>query len=234
MKNLVIGLLIAIMTTSCCVYNPQTIDIPLITQKHDLRLDAGISIIPSANATISYGLTNKIALQVFGTIGSDERYYFQIAPGIYKTFKHQTVGEIFAGIGYGHGNAYRDANPGNMFGNYQIYLVQYNFGKYDSKFLKMDYGFGLKMGYFHSDLTDQNYYRFYSENGPFASYDEKSFLIEPLAFARFGGEKLKFNIKVGFCKVFKITNTDKYIPTEPLNIGLGLNYLIKSKKINHK
>jgi hypothetical protein len=230
MKNLLIGLLIPLMITSCCVYHPQTIDIPLIKQKHDLRLDAGISIIPSANATISYGLTNKIAIQGFGTIGSDDRYYFQIAPGMYKKFKNKTVGELYAGFGYGYGNAYRDANPGNMFGNYQIYFVQYNFGKYDSKFLKMDYGFGLKTGYFHSILTDENYYRFYSENGPFASYNEKSILVEPLVFARFGGEKIKFNIKVGLCRVFKITNTDKYIPVENLNIGLGLNCSLKTKK----
>jgi hypothetical protein len=230
MKNFLIGLLILIMTSSCCVYHPQTIDIPLIKQKHDIRLDAGVSIIPSANATISYGLTNKIAIQGFGTIGSDDRWYFQIAPGIYKTYKKQTVGEFYAGFGSGHGNAYRDANPGNMYGNYQIYFVQYNFGKYQSKFLNMDYGFGLKTGYFHSNLTDQNYYRFYSENGPYASYNDNSILVEPLVFARFGGEKLKFNIKMGICKVFKITNTDKYIPTNVFNIGLGFNYILNRKK----
>ena len=229
MKKIIIGLLSAFFITSCCVYHPQAIDIPLIKQKHDLRIDGGVSIIPSANATVSYGLTSKMALQVFGAIGSDERYYFQLAPGVYKAFRNHTVAELYTGLGYGHGNAYRDANPGNMYGNYQLFFVQGNFGKTESKFLNMDLGFGFKLGYFHSDLTDQNYYSFYSENGPFSSYNEKSFLIEPLAFARSGGEKLKFNIKIGYCNIYKITNTDKYIPTYPLNIGLGLNYYIKSK-----
>ena len=229
MKNLLIGLLISMIITSCCVYHPQTVDIPLIKHKHDLRIDAGISIIPTANATISYGLTNKIAIQGFGTIENEDGYYLQIAPGLYKNFKNQTIGELYAGFGFGYGDAHRDATFGNLFGNYQIYFVQFNFGRHDSKFLKMDYGVGLKTGFFHSNLTDQNYYRWYSENGPFASYDEKSILVEPLAFARFGGEKIKFSIKVGICRIFKITNTDKYIPTQILNVGLGLNYSLKGK-----
>ena len=64
MKRLIIfGFLISLVMSSYMVYHPITTDIPLISKKNDLRVDAGISIVPSANATVSYGLTDKIAIQ---------------------------------------------------------------------------------------------------------------------------------------------------------------------------
>ena len=87
-----------------------------------MRVDAGISIVPSANATVSYGLTDKIAIQWFGSIGTDERYYFQAATGLYKNKGNNKILELYGGFGYGYGNAYKDANPGNLLGDYQLYL----------------------------------------------------------------------------------------------------------------
>ena len=48
-SRLIFGYLFSLMImTSCIIYHPQTTDIPLISAKRDLRLDAGISILPSA------------------------------------------------------------------------------------------------------------------------------------------------------------------------------------------
>jgi hypothetical protein len=47
------GFLIIIMISGCAIYHPQTTDIPLISEKNDLRIDAGVSLIPSAHATFS-------------------------------------------------------------------------------------------------------------------------------------------------------------------------------------
>ena len=104
------------------------------------------------HATISYGLTNKISLQTFGSLGPDDRYYFQGAAGIFKKYGDQKVMELYGGFGNGYGRAYRDANPGDLLGNYQVYFLQLNYGKIDCKFANMDYGFGLKTGFLHSDL----------------------------------------------------------------------------------
>src|SRR5690606_29025621 len=165
-RLLIFGLLIVLLImTSCIVYHPQAIDIPLISEKNDLRIDAGISIVPSAHATVSYGLTDKIALQAFGSLGSDERYYFQGAAGIFRKYDNQKVIELYGGFGYGYGSAYRDANPGDLYGDYQQYFLQVNYRKIDCKFANMDYGFGIKAGLLHSNLTDYNYYDFYSETG---------------------------------------------------------------------
>jgi hypothetical protein len=224
-SRLIFGYLFSLMImTSCIIYHPQTTDIPLISAKRDLRLDAGISILPSVHATISYGLTNKISLQTFGSLGFDDRYYFQGATGIFKKYDDQKIMELYGGFGYGYGRAYRDANPGDLLGNYQVYFLQLNYGKIDCKFANMDYGFGLKTGFLHSDLIDKNYYHFYSETGPFTTYKDNSLLIEPNLFVRLGGERLRFNIKLGGCWINKFTHTSKGFPYSFINLGLGLNY----------
>ena len=222
------GIMIFLMINGCGVYHPQTTDIPLIRNKNDLRIDAGISVVPTANATISYGLTNKLAIQVFGSIGSDE-YYFQVAPGLYKELGQQKVMEFYGGFGYGYGYVYKDAHPGSMFGDYQLYFVQYNLGKYATSSEHIDYGFGIKTGYFHSNLTDENYYKFYSYTGPYDIYKENSLLVEPIIFLRLGGERVKFRFNAGVSWIINISNPDNYIPTSIFNMGFGINFTPKTK-----
>ena len=84
------------------------------------------------------------------------------------------------------------------------------------------------------NLTDQNYYSFYSENGPFNKYEENSILIEPLAFFRLGGEKVKFSFKARVNWIIKISNPDNYIPTMFLNVGLGINFSPQIKLADNK
>jgi hypothetical protein len=223
-KVLTFGFLISIMMSSCIVYHTQTTDIPLISEKNDLRVDAGISIIPSAHATISYGLTDKIAIQGFGSIGSDDRYYFQGAIGIYKKYDNQKVMELYSGFGYGYGSAYIDANPGDLYGDYQLYFGQLNYGRIASETSNVEIGFGIKTGYLHSNLTDRNYYDWISENGPYKTYHDKSLLFEPVGFIKIGGDKLKFSIKLGGTMIFKFTNTDHRLPYGYVNLGFGINY----------
>lgn len=201
-----------------------TTDIPLISEKNDLRVDAGISLIPSANATVSYGLTNKIAIQGFGNISADDTYYFQAATGLYKNLVANKILELYGGFGYGYGDAYNDANPGNLYGDYQLYFGQANFGKIGSNTSNFETGLGLKTGYLHSNLTDKNYYDWISSSGPFKTYHDESILFEPVGFIRFGGDKLKISVKVGGTLIYKFTNTDRDLPYSYFNIGLGLNY----------
>ena len=228
-KVLIFHLLLLFLISSCCVYHPQTADIPLIKRKNDLRIDAGISLIPTMHSTISYGLTNKIAIQVYASTSGDERKYLHLATGLYKAYENQIVMELYGGFGYGYGDAYKDSNPGNLYGNYQIYFLQYNMGNYSNKSGHLEFGFGIKSGYFHSNLTDRNYYSWGSETGPYISYKENSLLLEPQAFFRIGGERLKFSFKAGGCRIFKLTHPNIFIPTANLNIGLGLNYSPKFK-----
>ncbi|MDO9153505.1 MAG: hypothetical protein Q7U47_07350 [Paludibacter sp.] len=55
-------------------------------------------------------------------------------------------------------------------------------------------------------------------------YIDHSLLLEPTAFWRFGGERLKVSFKIGSSFIFKLTNRDRNFPFSPLNFGIGLNY----------
>ena len=76
----------------------------MISKKNDLRMDTGISILPPAQATVSYGLTQKVAIQGFGSYGTDNSYYFQGAAGLYKNKANNKVLEVYGGLGVGYGN----------------------------------------------------------------------------------------------------------------------------------
>jgi len=232
--RLLLGLIISLISTSCYVYHPQTTDIPLIREKSDLRIDAGVSFVQTVHSTISYGLTNKVAIQAFGSLGNEDKKYFQIAPGVYKNFKNNLVMELYGGFGYGYGDAFKDINPGDLYGNYYLYFLQYNIGKYSLKSGHADFGFGIKTGLFHSDLIDHNFYNRGTEEGPFTNYKENSILIEPLVFLRLGGENVKLSLKFGGCGIFKLTHPDIYIPTSKLNFGIGINFSTKLNKDDKK
>jgi len=216
------GLLFGFLLTSCVVYYPQTADIPLISKKNDLRIDGGISTMLSANATVSYGLTNKLAVQAYGDILHG--YYCQGAMGYYKNLGNFKVIELYSGFGYGYGNAYKDANPGHLLGNYQLYFGQLNYGKTASETSNFEIGIGIKTGYLRSNLTDKNYYDWISETGPYKTYHDESFLFEPVGFIRIGGQKLKFSVKLGGTMIYKFTNTNQSLPYSYINLGLGINY----------
>jgi hypothetical protein len=216
-----ICIIIVTLSLTGCIYYPQVIDMPLISEKKDLRIDGGISLTASANATVSYGLTEKVSIQAFANIAGDN-YYFQGAAGIFRQFDNKKIMEFYSGFGYGYGKSWK-VDGGELYGNYQQYFLQSNFGKIDCTRANIDFGFGLKTGLLHSNLTD-NYYYYWPEEHPVQNYASNRFLIEPGLFFRIGGERLKFNIKAGGCRIYNVTNTDKRLPYSPLNIGLGVNY----------
>lgn len=200
------------------------VDIPLISHKKDLRIDAGVSLLPSVHATVSYGLTDKIAIQGFGTIGVGDRYYLQAATGFFKKKLNNRVFEIYGGFGHGFGNAYNDANPGNLRGSYQLYFGQFNYGKALNNASNVEIGFGVKTGLLNTNMLDKNYYNEGFANEPFIRYHDKSILLEPVGFIRFGGERLKFSIKLGTTFMYQFTNTNKDFPYSIINLGFGINY----------
>ena len=215
--------------TGCAVW-PKTVDIPLIKEKNDLRIDAGIALIPAANATVSYGLTDKIAVQTFGGIDVDGLHYFQGAAGLFKDRGNNFITEWYAGVGTGISNVFK--GPGRLKGDYQLYFMQFNIGKLSGRFLNSDYGFGLKAGYLRTHLKDKGYFGYYStkENYPYPVQKDNCMAIEPAAFIRFGKGKLRFNIKMGGLVFFQFTNRDKRIPAGFFNAGIGLDYYFNTKR----
>ena len=211
--------LLLFLLSSCYVYKPQIADIPLIQEKGDLHIDAAISLLPiEANTTVSYGVTEKLAIQVYGSIG--QKYYMQGALGYYKDIGNNKVVEMYFGGGYGSGVYWADAIL-NGNGIYQLYFNQINFGKLNNKFENIDYGLGIKTGLLHTDYNrnDLDLAGMIKE-----TYREKHFLFEPNVFIRLGKKNTKFNFKIG---AFWVNNAkDKVIdfPDYPINVSIGINH----------
>jgi len=219
-----LAMAIAFLLGGCAVYQPQLADIPLIHEKDELQVEAGISVLPAAHATISYGLGSSLAVQAFGSYGNDNKYYFQGALGHYVLKGENKVLEFYGGMGYGYGSAYKDANPGDLYGNYLLYFGQLNYGKIATENSKLELGIGLKAGFLHSNLTDQNYYILTADPGPYPVYQENSILLEPAAVMRIGGGKLRLSMSLGSCVIYKLTDTSLPLPYSYINLGIGLNY----------
>ncbi len=218
---LITGMLLA----GCAIYNPKPTGIALITAKKELKVDAGVSAIPSAYANLSYGLTKALAIQAFGSLEPAHCYYFQGAGGFYKGYANHAVLEVYVGYGFGYGYVYKDAVPGSLYGNYQQYFTQVNFGFAHLSFAHMEVGAGLKSGVLHASLTNRNYYGFYSETGPFYTLSYNNWLLEPDFMIRLGGERLKVSLNAGFCRMNKIPPSARVVPFAPVNIALGLHYI---------
>jgi len=225
------SLLVIAFLTSSCAYYPHLADIPLIREKGDTRIEGGISVIPPLiRATVSHGVTENIAIQISGDIGANEEKYLQGAVGFYNNTQNGKVMEFYGGFGYGYSDVKSGHDSdfrGRLFGNYQFYFSQFNYGYTNIKdaYIPMESGFGLKLGYLHSKMTDSNFYERYSENEPYPVLKMNNIVIEPAVFLRFGGEKLKIQAGIGFCHVFRDFHySDKRIPFGWVNFGLGLNY----------
>ena len=223
-------LIVLMFLTSSCVYYPYLLDVPLINERWDTRIEGGVTIpTPSAHITVSHGLTDKVAIQAAGSVGVDDSYYTQVASGIFKSLPNRKVMELYGGFGYGYGDAYNDAKPGNLYGNYQVCFAQFNYGKINGNFKNIDYGIGIKAGYLHTNMTDRNYYDYYSDYSSYNIYKDDCLLIEPVCFLRFGGKRLKFQTMAGGCFIIKFTNTDKYFPYNHFNLGFGMSYSLGGK-----
>jgi len=235
MKPIKPTFIITVLVLASCTIIPHTTDIPLIREKGDLRIDAGVSVIPTANATISYGLSEKIAVQAYGSYGADNEYYLQTAAGLYKNHNQNLVTEWYLGAGTGNSYTYKDSNPGNLEGNYQIYFTQFNIGKLNSNFLNADYGLGLKAAYERTKFTDMDYFNIYYFEDDFDRLNypvqtDNGLTFQPTILGRFGKGRLKFSVKASGLLFYQFTNRDNKLPVGYFNIGIGLNYYLSTKR----
>ena len=216
MRYVFLSAVLSLMVTSCTVYHPQAVDIPLINHAGDTRVDASLSmsmwVIPDAfniNTTVSHGFNDWMTGQVHVNYGGDN-FYGQVAPGFYLPLGANSVLEVYAGYGYGgvdrddddDTKTYNDGSPNrkssDFFGHYHMPFIQANLGWHDLISSHFDIGFGLKAGAF---LPDYEYHA-YDENGDEIMskqefYNTNNLLIEPQVMLRVGGKDVRFNLKVG-------------------------------------
>lgn len=222
---LFLTLFFLISLQSCITFDPMVTDIPLIQNKNDLRIDAGVSTMPNAFATISYGITNKWAVQGTGSFGYEGNYYYQLSAGSYMNHGNSLVSEFYGGFGVGKGFAWTNLSaPGRLEGPYQYYFAQYNFGRVAMENSNFEAGFGLKTGYLYSKLSDKNYYGYSSDFGPYDVNLNSGILIVPMGFIRFLKGNTKFNLKMGNNTLIRLNNFEQRLPYKRLSLSVGFNF----------
>ena len=226
MRYVFLSAVLSLTVTSCTVYHPQAVDIPLINHAGDTRVDAAMSVsmwvIPDAvnfNATVSHGFNDWFTGQAHVNYGGDN-YYAQVAPGYYLPLGGKSVFEVYAGYGFGgvdrtnerDSKDYEDGSSrksSDFSGRYHLPFVQANIGWHDLLKSHFDIGFGLKTGAF---LPDYEYHA-YDENGDEIlsrreTYNTTNLLIEPQLMLRIGGEKVRFSLKLGVALMSDWMNDD--------------------------
>ncbi len=208
------------------MYTPQTVDIPLISVKKELRAEIGFSCPELFFGSFSYGLTNRLAIQSYFNRSYESRYFFQNAIGYYKNLGNNKVAEVYGGFAYGHTEAGNHDIPTKLNGPNQLYFTQLNYGKIENHFANADLGFGIKLGLLHSDLLDYNYFTHINQpiDMEWLSLVVNNLICEPHIFIRLGGKKLKVNLKAGGCFSYQLNHKDKPLPFIRFSGGLGINY----------
>lgn len=223
-----------LLMSSCAIYQPQAVSIPLLEEKGDFSADVGFSSDVAASANIAYAFTNHFGGQIHATYGTDN-YYAQLALGYYTKLSEKGRMGIYGGYGYGYGYV----KPGEGYlryqGSYHLPFVQYNYGRVHNARGHIEYGVGVKLGLSIMERTDDvaimgndPIYDPLNPLGEPDKYRELAGILEPLVFFRTGGEHLKFQLQVGFCLAANKNNgfmfgTYSYYP---FNISMGISYKI--------
>jgi len=193
-----------IFLSSCAVYYPQPVDIPLISEKGDLRIDAGgllvSGVLVGGNATVSYGITNVLAAQMYTSFDAVGRGYVQFAPGLFNSFENDRVIEFYSGYGLG---------TDSWGGSYQLAFSQFNIGKVGTR---LEHGFGLKGGYIFAQDEPYRHKNSLQGNG---------WLIEPSVMLRYGNERVKFSTRINFLWTESIPR-ENYMPFS-MSVGVNIN-----------
>ncbi|MGM0579534.1 MAG: hypothetical protein ACQETL_02565 [Bacteroidota bacterium] len=220
-------ILFPLLTLSCVTIQPQLLDIPLIHEKKDLKIDGGASIVKgNIGGNVAYGVTDELAIQLGGnlaTLTTGRHDYGQLAVGYYRNIPHNMVFEIYGGAGYGHGFTRNSLQQfdGHYKGNYQKVFSQFNIGALGEH---LEGGLALKSGFMQSSfffgeyVNRGNYIQYYGER-----FRDDYFLFEPTAIIKFGFKNFKFNIKVGGLYMKNLTDKERNIPYSPLNLGGGIS-----------
>lgn len=220
----------AFLATSCVMYHPMNVDIPLLEEQGDLRIDASASMSlpllsqPALNATVSYAPLPFVAVQAAGNITDGGNYSYRGAIGFYTPFRHSVL-EAYFGYGHGHGDYTSSENlPHHTAeGPYNLLFNQLNYGWNNIGSSSVDCGLGVRTGIMRPDLS---YTRWDSEGTVTDqdAFDSPCFLLEPQLMVRFGGEHIKISLNLAYSLLSGWPTENSHFNYERFSLGAGVNY----------
>lgn len=230
------GVMIVCFLSSCAVYHPQSVDIPLVDHRGEVRADVAVgtsflAVMPNGenvNATATWAVGDWYAAQLHANYAGDN-YYLQFAPGVYGRAGERFVMECYAGMGYGGVNhRYSDENDALGSGYRGYYLLP--FAQVNAGWRRLgafEVGFGLKMGCYMPNMdyfSDWNSASVVPVNGE--HYDTYNLLLEPQMQVAVGGEQVKFHFRIGYAWLNDLVggNYAGRFTYDRLNVSLGLGF----------
>lgn len=240
---LMIGFL-SLFNVSCVMYHPHNVDIPLLQQGRDLRIDGSVNMTfpfldgTGANATVSYAPINHLALQASGSITDKKNLYGHFAVGTFQPFG-KSVLEFYLGAAAGHSSYSQNRNSSDntqsgtkestlnqkyyVEGDYNIFFSQLNFGWNNLGDDLCDVGFGLRSGILkpawqHVNVSDDGVESVVEE------FTTPNFLLEPQLMFRIGGEHLKISFNFAYSFLSDWPTENNYFNYTRFSAGIGLNY----------
>ena len=232
MRYVFLSAVLSLTLASCSVYHPQAVGIPLIDHSGDSRIEASASAsfwaAPDAlnlNLTATHGFNDYLAGQIHFNYGVDN-YYGQVAPGYYLPFSDHGVFEAY--FGYGYGGVNRDSerddsgDEEDFNGRYHLPFAQINIGCHDLTGAHIDLGFGMKVGYF---MPDFNYTKIRSNVVTDSEhFTTNHLLFEPQVMVRFGSEKVRLGINLGFAWLQDFNRDNTQMIFDFLTGSIGLSF----------
>lgn len=216
---------VMILLNSCTVYVPQPAPIPLFSEEKEFQASAGVTMFMGGTISAAYAPANHLGTQIYASVHPGNIAYAQGSIGFWNRSVSNVNFEAYGGFAVGKGFTDRESvDLSNLETQYKLYFTQFNIGQTDIGNANIDYGFGLKLGkidanveYLDNDFGIQN-----SKNG--------SFLIEPQAFIRLGGEQLKAGFQANSCTLFNSNPQDKNFFYIPFTMGISVCYRIAGKQ----
>ncbi len=221
------SLFLPVCFSSCTVYMPQAVPVPLMSHKHELHLSAGLVAGPGAMASVCYSPLNHLAFQLYGSSAVRHVQYSQFAPGYYNSLGKGFRYEVFGGVGFGSGNYPKtsgDKTVGSIKGNYSLAFIQLNAGgSYDGRLL-VEYGGGVKTGIFDSRFLDA------LDLQPAEQYSMKAMLLEPSVFIR-TGRFVMVGLQFNYSYIGKLSNVQHAFPHAETMLAFTLGFHFRGKKM---
>ncbi len=230
LKVLLAGV-VAIMFSSCIAtgYIPQHAQVPLMEQRGEVQLTAGMSTGGMLDATLSAGLTDHLATQMHlsgqplqnmpGTYSMALGYYCHLGPVVSESW-----------IGMEQGTVYnRSCWPMTVdwilstTGKYSLPFVQVDCGLRDLTSMHIDCGVALRAGVMKPSFHTTSW-RDSGDEATHSSYGAGTILFEPQAFVRMGGRHVKYSLQAGW--TLPSTRGSGILYYEPFSLMMGASFLI--------
>ena len=223
---------LSFVATSCVVYHPHNVDIPLLQEQGEVELDASLSLsaplmgAPALNASVSYAPFNHVGVQAAVSLANFPTYYAQGAAGGFLPFGNMVL-EGYAGYGYGNTFHEIDKNVAEktyrVTGHYSLVFGQVNFGWVNLVEGLLDVGFGLKGGVMYPDFGKYQVTG-NEESTLLETHTDHHLLLQPQFVIRAGWKQVKLSLNIGAAHLTDWPESNNYFNYERISVGAGVHF----------